>query len=786
VNSLSVREKGIFARSARALEFDDVRERVASFCKTETGADICRSLKPAKTRNEAETLLDETGELREIFNSGINIFPSPVENPASLLKKTSRGLLPEPDDIQKIISFWRQLKLLNGFHSDPALKNGVIMKIIGELNPLEETAGFFDATFGDDGKVKPTASAALIEIEERINSLKKHIREKADSFLKKQEIVDILQDTYVTIRNDRIVLPIKAEYKNIFPGIIHGISASDKTAFMEPQELIRENNSLQEALSEREVEIYRLLRLAAQQLKDNHDEIERNYLVMGRIDAISAKAQFSIRIKGKRPLFSDDGSIILREITHPMMVFRGENPRANSVEMAKNEMALVISGPNAGGKTVLLKSAGLSVVFASCGIFPSCGEGTTFPFTKNLFAMVGDEQSVEEGESTFSAQLNGIKEAALGVQRGDWIIIDEILNGTDPRQASALALSVLEHFIGIGCKVFVSTHLPDLKIAAQESAEMVNGAMGFSQEGKPTYKLEKGHPGVSYPLAVAASIGLPPEIIERAKSMLDSTQDIYQSALQALQEKADKLDRTIEEYERSRAESERIEKELAANLEESNRNARAFEDEKRRLLKDEVRKAKTKLSAMIDEAEEAELKDKRKTSSKLKEMENVIVRESRTPESIPLEDVPAGGNVWIIPLDRRAQLVKKAEGGKVEVQSGGIKMTLAASDVVGLKEGALPPEKKKRETKIHVDESEEYLPYELLLLGLTFEESLTQMEQFFDKHLLAGSETVRIVHGRGPLKGKIEEYLKSSSYVRSFSPAAPAQGGEGATIITLG
>ena len=782
----TVTRKNIFARSARALEFDDVRERISTLCKTETGMEICRELKPVKSRGEAETLLDETAELQRIFNSGKNIFPSPVENPEQLLQKTSRGLLPEPDDIRKAVSFWRQLKLLNAFNSDTAIKNGVLGKIMEELNPLEDVADFFDATFSDDGKVKPTASAALIEVEERINSLKKHIKEKAESFLRNQNITDILQDTYITIRNDRIVLPIKAEYKNVFPGIIHGISASDKTAFMEPQELVKENNNLQEALSEREVEIYRLLRLAAQQLKDNRDEIERDYLVMGRLDAISAKAQFSIKIKGKRPLFSDDGSIFLKDIKHPMMVFRQENPRSNTVEMAKNEMALVVSGPNAGGKTVLLKSAGLAVVFASCGIFPSCGEGTTFPFTQNLFAMVGDEQSVEEGESTFSAQLNGIKEAALGVQSGDWIIIDEILNGTDPRQASALALSVLEHFISIGCKVFVSTHLPDLKIAAQESGEMVNGAMGFSQEGKPTYKLEKGHPGISYPLAVAASIGLPNEIIERAKSMLDSTQDLYQMALQELQEKTDKLDKTIEEYERRRAESERIEKELAANLEESTRNAQAFEDEKRRLLKDEVRKAKTKLSSMIEEAEEAELKDKRKTASKLKEMENVIVRDSRIPESIPLEDVAVGGNVWIIPLDRRAQLLKKPDGEKVEVQSGGMKMTLSASDVVGIKEGALPQEKKKKETKIQVDESEEDLSYELLLLGLTFEESLTLMEQFFDRHLLAGSETVRVVHGRGPLKVKIEEYLKNSSYVRSFAPAAPAQGGDGATIITLG
>ena len=772
----------LFARTARALDFADIREMLVLNCKTSAGASICKELIPARTKPRAVTLLDETQQMIGLFEEDIKLFTQAVDDPTGLMEKVSLGKLPEKDDIKGLRSFFNQLERLVEFRESTLENVELLLSICEPIDPLKELTIFFDRTFDGAGEVKSDATARLVELESRISTLRRRINDKADKFLSKQDMEEKLQDSYVSLRSGRVVLPIKSEYKNLFPGIIHGISATEKTTFMEPQELVKDNNELQEAVSEREEEIYRLLRQAAQMLRENKNAITVNYEITARMDALSARASLSVAFEGNRPRFNDDGSVSMTRLRHPLMVARGEKPRENSVSMRKDEKTLVISGPNGGGKTVLLKAVGLAVVLGSCGIFPSLGEGSSFPFVTRIFALVGDEQSIAEGQSTFTAHLSGLKEALAEASPGTWVVVDEILHGTDPSQATALAESILEFLAERGCRTFVSTHLPHLKVSAQDSSEMVNAAMGVGKDGRPTFALAKGHPGVSHPLGMAKEVGIPGEIIENAKKRLSSKEDSYQNALLDLQEKSATLDAKLLDYERRNKEAETLKEQLAEKLKDAEIKNEEFEKEKNKKLRQELSRARAELSAMIEEARSADRKKRNEAVKKIKERENELVVKAKKRESVPVGSLKDGDPVWIIPFDRKAQFVRFAPDANVEVISGKVRMTLSRNDIMGVREtsGAQGGHKKKSaQPSTAAQESS------ISLLGLTFDEALPTLEKFLDGQMMTDNQSVIVIHGKGILKEKITAYLADSPYVKSFATAAPHHGGDGASIVTF-
>ncbi|MFQ5433051.1 MAG: Smr/MutS family protein [Nitrospinota bacterium] len=771
-----------FARSARALDFHDIREMLVSRCKTMGGAAVCKELVPAEKKRQAVSMLDETQQMISLLEDDLKLFPITVDDPTPLLEKVSLGKLPEKDDIKALLSFFSQLERLVEFREADFANVETLYAICDGLDPLEEVTGFFIATFDGAGEVKGDATARLVELGSRISTLRHRINEKADKFLSKDDMDEKLQDSYVSLRSGRVVLPIKSEYKNVFPGIIHGISATEKTAFMEPQELVKDNNELQEAVSEREEEVYRLLRRAAQMLREQKNAVTGNYEITARMDAVSARASLSVTFGGNRPRFNEDGSVSMTELRHPLMVARGEKPRPNSLSMKKDERTLVISGPNGGGKTVLLKAVGLAIVLTSCGIFPPLGAGSSFPFVRKIFALAGDEQSIAEGQSTFTAHLSGLKEALAEASAGAWVVVDEILHGTDPAQATVLAESILEFLAERGCRSFVSTHLPRLKVTAQDSGGMVNAAMGVGKDGRPTFALAKGHPGVSHPLGIAMEVGLPEEIIESAKKRLSSKEDRYQTALLDLQEKSAKLDAKLLDYDKREKEAETLKVELTEKLQEATRKNEEFEKEKNKNLRRELSRARTEMSGIIEQARAGDRKRKDEAAKKLREMENEMVVKARKRESVPIERLKEGDPVWIIPFDRKARFVRFAPEDNVEVISGKVRMTLSRGDIMGARNVAdTQSVQKKGRTEPMADAEESSIS----LLGLTFDEALPLLEKFLDGHMLTDTQSVIVIHGKGVLKEKIAAYLADSPYVKSFSTAAPNRGGDGASLVLL-
>lgn len=768
-----------FRRTAKALEFDAVRQRIAAHCATGRGAELCLGMEPVEDRPSAERLLDETGEMHPLAKSGWRLFPSAIPDPGPVLERIRKGSLPEPEEIKILAGFLDGAGRIRDFLSDNPDKPALATLCAGFEAP-EELSGHFDATFDGAGMIKPDASALLMELEGRIAALRRNIHAQAEELLARNTLATLFQDVYVTVRNERLVLPVKAEYKNSFPGIVHGISASDKTVFMEPQELVSGNNALQEARAERDAEAHRILRETAEMIREAAGLISTGYAVMGVMDAVFARALFSAQTGGARPGFGE-GTVSLLTLRHPVMVAEGEDPRPNDLELKSHEKAVIVSGPNAGGKTVILKSAGLAAVMASCGVFPAVGENTLFPFVSRVFAIAGDEQSIAEGESTFTAQLRGLREALEGAHEGDWVIIDEILNGTDPSQAGALAEAMLDAFAARGCRLFVSTHLPSLKITAREKPYMVNAAMGFGADGKPTFRLEKGLPGVSRPLDIAASAGIPPEIIEAARAKLTSSQDQYQDALADLQKKTEELQSRIRGLQMD-------ERRVSAQIESLGRDGDAlrlakeeFHQEKRRRLKEEVARAREVIAAMLADVRDKDEKAKREAAAKLKAKENELVADIRKADSVPLETLKKGDPVWVVPLDKEAIVEDFLDDGRLAVLCGGLRMTLGRSDLLGMKQRTAPQQTPRRPM---AQSGEEENP-EINLMGLTFDEAAPALDKFLDARLLSGTERVKIIHGRGTLRAKIGNYLKESPYIKTFGSGASAEGGDAVTMAEL-
>ncbi|MBI5178969.1 MAG: Smr/MutS family protein [Nitrospinae bacterium] len=766
-----------FSRTARALEFDGICRELSARCKTERGRETCLNLVPTAAQYDAERLRDETIEMADLLSAGELFFPNEVADPAPAVTRIRRGSLPEPDDLKTLLGFLHQAERTAEFLSGAGQTVHRLAELCADFTPLDEMTEFFNATFAGDGSIRPDASALLMDLESRIASLQRKIHERAEQLLARRDLLDKFQDAYVTIRNGRVVLPVKAEYKNTFPGIIHGISASDKTVFMEPQELVKDNNLLQESIAERDEEHYRLLRQAAQMVMDQAQTMEKDYAVIGALDAVCARAAFSAAIGGTPAVFTAGGAVRLLSLRHPLMALRGEKPVPNDLLMREGEKTLVISGPNAGGKTVFLKTAGLCVLLAACGVFPPVARGSEFPFVTKLFALAGDEQSIAEGESTFSAQIAGIRDALAGAGPGTWVMVDEILNGTDPAQAGALATAVLEFLIQKDCRTFVSTHLPALKVAAQENSAMVNAAMGFGPDNRPTFRLAKGHPGVSHPLDVAESVGIPMEIIQNAKAKLSDTQDKYQAALLDLQRKSDEMDKAQTRIAAKEENLLRREEEVAGKLEEAERLKSEIEREKRKRIKEEVAKAREEIFALLAAAQDE--RSRTEAARKLKERETELVREIHIPDSVPLETLKEGDAVWVVPLDKNAKLIRRA-GNRVEVQVGEARMTLSVTDVIGLKQKqeAVP----KRPAPIYRGEAE---TPEISLMGLTGDEALPLLDKFLDSQLLTGTDRVKIIHGRGVLRSKVLDYLKTSPYIKSFAVGAGAEGGDAVTLAEL-
>jgi DNA mismatch repair protein MutS2 len=672
-------------------------------------------------------------------------------------------------------------------------------QLLGDFRPvLREISG----KVLPNGTVPDDASVALGRLRRDIEKQGRHIQHSLERFVREHRDEGVLQEEYVSIRNDRFVVPVVAGQRRRVDGVIHAASGTGQTLFIEPLETIDLNNELVRLKEEELREVHRILREVTDKLRAQHGTIGTTVTEISRMDLLFAKASFANDFNCVVPLFSADTDrrLHLRQARHPLLedVLRRSGGRVVPVSMTLDaeRRILLISGPNTGGKTVAMKTAGLLALMAHAGMAVPADEAE-FPLFDQILADIGDQQSIEQSLSTFSAHIASIRDMVEHATPGSLVLLDELGRATDPEEGGALGVAILEHFRNIGCFALASTHLMALKVYGSNTATVLNGSMGVNEDTlQPTYILRLGAPGKSAGLDIASRLGLPKPLIERARAAMSSTERDIARFLSELHEKVerntllereltdrtDALKRREAELERDyqKRKSETLRK-LEARYEEvvANFEARALDTIENIKEFREERKAK-------DEARLKVARAKREGKQELVEAVSEIVPRAEQPLKPVLVE---GARVRLKGVRQPAVVSRILDGDIVEVEAGFLKMKISVEDI----ESVLPAEKAKEEklpknvTFQAAGPKWDVSYREINLIGKRADEAAEEVDRFLDQAALAEVDRVRIVHGfgMGVLRRTVADLLKRHPHVATFYPAPPSEGGAGATVAEL-
>ena len=651
-----------------------------------------------------------------------------------------------------------------------------------------------------DGRVADNASVALARLRRDIERQKKAIQESLERFLKVHREEGILQEEFVTIRNERFVVPVIAGQRRKLDGVIHGTSSSGHTLFVEPLETIDLNNELVRLTEEEMREVHRILLEMTDRLRAYGDSIRQTLVTMAELELIFGKARFASDFDCAIPRFGE--RLALKDARHPLLadVLRRRHKTVVpiSLELSRDRRTLLISGPNTGGKTVTLKTVGLLSLMAQSGL-PVPAADAEFPVFEQVLADIGDYQSIQENLSTFSAHMSNIREMALDVTPDSLVLLDELGAATDPEEGGALGVAIVEHFRGAGAFTLVSTHLMTLKIYGASTEGVVNGSMGFDEETfEPTYRLRLGLPGKSAGLEIATRLGMPEDIMRRARqSMSDRERDVTRF-LSELDRRIEETQALEESLRAKVAETDRINKELAREW-EKRESAKLKELERRTdaalaRFEEQAQQTIGKITESADrrkaeqEAQRRIAKAKREAREDFQTTVLSTQDDSRQDRIVPLR-IEEGARVRLKDVREPARVRRKLGNDRLEVEAGFLKMQVSIDDVLEV----LPEQGAGAAGKLPKNVSYKPAPelapvhQEINVIGQHAEEARDAVDEFLDRAVMATASRVRIVHGHGMgvLKKVISELLAKHPHVARFYPAAQHEGGAGATIVEL-
>ena len=677
--------------------------------------------------------------------------------------------------------------------SPPAPKLSELARSLPDFRGLLTELG---GKINGDGTVDSSASAELARIRRAIERAKADIQSNLEHLL--QRFSDVLQDAVVTIRNDRFVIPVRAEEKRRVQGVVHGASSSGATVYVEPLETLALNNELVELQDREFAEVQRILGEFTRKLQERREDLAHTTDILGEIDWAFAKGEFSRKFDCCTPEIHSERSISLKEFRHPLLHAALERTDRHhtplSLELTPPKTTIIISGPNAGGKTVALKGLGIAALMAQAGIPVPAGEARLPLFTRVL-ADIGDQQSIEANLSTFSAHVTNIEAMAKVAGPNDLVLLDEIGASTEPSEGAALAVAVLEHFRQLGAMTMVTTHHSRLKAYAAETPEAVNAAMEFDEVTlQPTYRLLVGLPGKSSALDIAARLGLEPSIVEKARSLLDPADAEAAALVAGLHQKHAEMEHKLVELETQKQDQEKRREEMEREFQKERRGKlRELDSRLESTLKDYAKTWEQSLDEFRKQAASAKVvtRGERKASGLVREAReewNVQVLEalgepsSTSQEPLIERPLAIGDRVRVANVSTPGAVTSVLSDGQVEVAVGLLKMRVGRDEVKLLMPGGVTAP----DTKVASTPSED-VAEELNVIGTTAEEARERVDKFLDQAFLSGRSRVRIIHGHGKgiLRRSLHELFAHHPQVEKFYLAPPAEGGTGATIVEL-
>lgn len=762
----------------KALDFYRVRELLAEFCSTSVGREQMESLEPILTQAEAETEFDRLTELLAL--EGEPSISGLVDIRQLLFQIEVGGIL-SPDELLQVKRVCVTLNNCRRYFQPYKGKLRALKALTDLLPDVGDLQLAIEQGVDDSGAVKDTASERLQEVRVELRERRNQLVERLDRMIEKEP--DRFEGT-VMVRRERFVLPVKIEFKNQVPGVVHSVSASGQTVFVEPLETIPEQNRLQELRDAEQEEIERILRGLSARVLQYLQPLRVGITAIAQIDVLLAKRRFAIKFNCDRPLIRSNGRIELFQAKHPLLLRHKREVVPLDFQPPEDTKIVVVSGPNAGGKTVVLKTIGLCSLLMKCGMFIPAAGRSRLPWFEEVFADIGDEQSLEMDVSSFTAHVSRLRHILNRADHRSLVLIDEVGSATAPEEGSALAIAVLEELRNRNVCTIATTHFNSLKAFVQSETGMVNAGMEF--HNGPTYRLIMGLPGESSAFEIAERCGLPQAIIRRAKERMGTEWIDFKAKLQRLEREIREAARERAEAEQSRIQAEKISSEYEKKIKEfelwERQQRRQLLVEQERYLKEQRRQIENLVRELRERRADHEsiIRAKGFVEEELNKVERKLKADlgssGKGEEPAPVFQV---GDVVEVELFGRQGRVVENRGEKVLVEFGNIKLEVDARGL-RLVQPLLNP-------RIDIPgEGYEFVP-KLNVRGMTRDEAEIALAQFLNEAIAVGAQELSILHGKGTgaLRQMLWKKLRQDDRVAEIRFAEPSEGGIGVTIVKL-
>ena len=778
----------------KVLEFDKIRAQLAEYATSEKGKQMIKELPIEVEEKAIQIKIEETADGVELLRLKQGIPIPRLKDISFALKRLEleAGLNGrELSDILRVLTTTHEVERFFEKVEEEEIALKRIPRLVEKLESIPEVTKELEASIREDGYVLDSASPTLHGIRVGIQKTEQEIRRQMDQYLTGKN-AQYLSDTIITIRNDRYVLPVKAEYKSVFGGTVHDQSATGQTLFMEPQAVVNLNNKLREYQVQEKREVERILWELSQKLMPYTNSLHQNHYVLARLDVVNAKALYANEIKATEPIIDRQNHVALWKAWHPLL--DREKAVANDIILGEEYQAIVITGPNTGGKTILLKTVGVIQLMAQMGLYIPAGENSRVGIFTEIFADIGDEQSIEQNLSTFSSHMSNIVSILKKINDKSLLLIDEIGSGTDPQEGSSLAIAILDYIASKQSYVIASTHYPELKAYGYDRPKTINASMEFDGDTlQPTYQLLLGVPGRSNAFDISKRLGLPSIIIDQARGLLSEEDQDLNAMISDLEQKRRRAQRDADKM--------RHQLELSTQLlEDLQKETEQFKANKARLLEEAKERANTLIEQSKDDADkilseirELQLRSKQSTVKEHEMIEkktaltdlkheqalkkNKVLRKEKAKKALQV-----GQSVEVLSFGQRGTLVEKVNDKEWVVQMGIIKMKIAVEDLSPIAEA-----QEAKQQVIVKSARASHVSSELDLRGKRYEEAMKDLELYLDAAILANYPRVTIIHGRGTgaIQQVVHKVLRSHRSVASFEFAPMNTGGNGATIITF-
>ena len=788
----------LYEKSLLKLELDRVLEQLAQCAGSQDGKQRCLQLRPSSDLEDVRSMLDETTAASGLCTRKGNPGFSGVRDVSASLEHADRGGTLQPKELLHIAGVLKTARNVKGYLSedDPYCLLTPLFNSLSQNKYLEDR--ILNAILSED-EIADTASPELADIRRHMRLQSAKIKDSLQKVISSPAYSKFLREPIITIRQGRYVVPVKSECKNDVPGLVHDVSATGSTYFIEPMSAVNANNALRDLELKEKKEIERILAELSAEAAAHREDICSNFEILVTLDVIFAKARLAYQMNAWAPVMNDRGVVELRNARHPLIDPKKVVPV--SLRLGTDFDTMIITGPNTGGKTVTLKTVGLLTLMAECGLHVPAGDGSVLSTYHAILADIGDEQSIAQSLSTFSSHMRTIVDVVAQCDGRTLVLFDELGAGTDPAEGAALAMAIIEFCRNMGSRVVATTHYAELKLYAMRTAGVINASCEFDVETlRPTYKLLIGIPGKSNAFAISKKLGLSEQILKEATNLVGKNDKDFEEVLSQLEEQRQQMEQARREAERLRRETskikqqseeyhEQIRREKENAMAAARREAEAIIEDARRMADEAAKEIKALKKQLSENADTAGINQRQSDLRRQLNEAQSNIRATQPVRERPAasRDIIIGDTVELLKLGTKASVIGINKDGTYLLQAGILKMTAKKDEIYLLEEDNPYKEKHVRPAHSGREMKTTATASEIDLRGMDTIEAVCVMERYLDEAMRSGLKSVRIIHGKGTgaVRAAVHQSLKRVKYVKKYRLGQYGEGEDGVTIVEL-